>query len=225
MASRYPAGGRMTERMRGACLALALAIAPVLPAAAQTPHHHQEPAAGDTTHHMPAAGLYDLGVTVTDATGARIDLAALKGRPAIATMFFASCPDVCPLMTERILQAERALPPAERDRLQVILISFDDRDTPDMLAAYRKAHDIESPRWTVATASPEASRALAAMLGIAFEKLPDGSYAHRATVGLVAANGEVLARLPASSMADPSFGAALSAMLSMNDPRNMRNKP
>lgn len=205
---------------------LALAIAQIQPVAARTPHHHQEPAAVDPPRHVPgAAGFYDLGVTVTDATGAHIDLAALKGRPAIATMFFASCPDVCPLMTERILQAERALPAAERDRLQVVLISFDDRDTPEVLAAYRKAHGIDFPRWTVATASPEASRALADMLGVAFEKLPDGSYAHRATVGLVAADGEVLARLPAASMADPTFGAALSALLSMNDPRNMRNKP
>lgn len=188
-------------------------------AVAQTPHHHhQEAGPAVAPDYTPATGTtpFDLGIRVTRSDGAVVDLASLKGRPTIMTMFFASCPDVCPLLTEHIQQAEEAIPPDERDSLQVVMVSFDERDTPAVLDGYRTAHAIASPHWTVGTATPEASQRLGEVLGVRFQKLPNGSFNHSAMVALIAADGTVLARVPGPSLTDPQFPLAIRAMLSMS---------
>ncbi len=209
--------------------AMGCALAPALlfaaPAMAQTEHHHHDAGPAAAPDYAPKAQAasptpFTLGVKVTRSDGMVIDLSALKGRPTIMTMFFASCPDVCPLMTENILQAESQIPADELQDLQVVMVSFDDRDTPAVLDAYRKAHGIMSPRWTIASASPAASRTLGDLLGVRFQKLPNGSYSHTAMVDLVAADGAILARVPGPSLADPEFQAAIRAMLSMSSAAN-----
>lgn len=159
--------------------------------------------------------LYNLGLKVMRSDGRLVDLSTLKGRPTIMTMFFASCPDVCPLMTEHLLQAESKIPAGELKNLQVVFVSFDERDRPAVLEAYRKAHGIKSSRWTLAVASPAVSETLAGLLGVRFQKLPNGSYSHTAMVDLIAADGTIQARVPSTALPDPEFRAAVRAVLTM----------
>ncbi len=190
------------------------------PVGGQMEHHHHEagpavaPDYAATTSAMSATP-YDLGIKVTRSDGASVDLSSLRGRATIMTMFFATCPDVCPLMTENILRTESQIPAKELKDLQVVFVSFDDRDRPDVLEEYRRAHGIKSPRWTVATASPAASRELGDLLGVRFQKLPNGSYSHTAMIDLIGRDGTILARVPATSLGDPQFRVAVRAMLSM----------
>lgn len=183
------------------------------PAFAQE-HHHQEagPAAAPSYGLTRETSPFAAGFKVLRSDGVVVDLASLRG-PAIVTMFFATCPDVCPLMTEHILQIERRLAPAERDHLQVVLVSFDDRDQPGVLESYRKAHGIDSPRWTVALAPAGVRERLAGVLGVRFQKLPDGSFSHTAMVDLVDEHGRIAAQAPATALDDPEFRAAVGAML------------
>jgi len=207
----------------------ALALLMTTPITAQMMHHRDDGGPHMAPDYSPKASVanrtpYDLGIRVTRADGRVVDLATLKGRPTIMTMFFASCPDVCPLMTEHIQQMERKIPARELRNLQVVFVSFDERDKPSVLQGYRGAHGIESPRWTVATASPADSRALGDFLGVRFQKLPNGSFSHTAMIDLLAADGAVLARVPAPSLVDPQFSVAVRAMLSMPATRASRNK-
>lgn len=193
-------------------------------------HQHREAGPAVPPNYSPQAvakepTVFDLGLKVMRSDGQEIDLSALKGRPTILTMFFASCPDVCPLMTEQIRQAEEAVPPGERDGLQVALVSFDQRDQPEVLRAYRQAHAIDSPRWTIAVASENASDILARSLGVRFEKLPNGSFNHSAMVGLIGADGTLLARVPASSLDEPRFVAAVRAMIEMSKSPSHKETP
>ncbi len=182
------------------------------PAFAQE-HHHQDagPPAAPSYGRESEASSFAAGFKVLRSDGVVVDLAALKG-PAIVTMFFATCPDVCPLMTEQIMQVEKQLAPAERDRLQVVFVSFDDRDQPEVLESYRRAHGIDSPRWTVALAPADVRQRLAAVLGVRFQKLPNGSFSHTAMVDLVDQDGRIAAQVPATALDDPEFRAAVRAI-------------
>lgn len=210
--------------------ALALLATPLGAQMDMEHHHHQDAGPPVAPDYAPKANPasptpFDLGIKVTRSDGAVVDLASLRGRPTIMTMFFASCPDVCPLMTENILRAEAKIPAKELKDLQVVFVSFDERDKPAVLDAYRKAHGITSPRWTVASATPAASRKLGDLLGVRYQKLPNGSFSHSAMVDLIAADGTVMARVPAPSLDHPQFSVAIRAMLSMSSaPTSMRKK-
>lgn len=201
----------------------ALAVVPLLvaaPTVAQMDHkehHHQDAGAVAAPDYAPskAPSPFNQRIIITRSDGAVVDLASLRGRPTIMTMFFTSCPDVCPMMTENILHAIGKIPAGERKDLQVVFVSFDDRDKPAILENYRKAHAITSPHWTLATASPQASQQLGDILGVRFRKLPDGSFSHSAMVDLIAADETIMARVPGTSLTDPQFPMAIRAMLSM----------
>ena len=198
---------------------LALAGTVVFPniVRAQAVHEHNEQPAveADYAPQSTSRGPFDLGIQVTRSDGVTLDLADLKGSPTIMTMFFASCPGVCPLMTEHIQQIEKQIPADELKDLQVVFISFDERDGPSVLSAYRKAHGIDSPRWTLAVAPPAESQALGDVLGVRFLKLPNGSFNHTAMVDLIDASGTIIARVPAPSLNSALFREAVRALIAM----------
>ena len=169
-------------------------------------------ALGSTAVAAPAS-MYDSGIEVTRSDGQRVGLASMKGRPALMTMFFASCGGVCPLMTEQIRRVEKGLTPAERARLQVLLVSFDEGDTLERLGAYGRAHAADPSRWVIAKGSTDVNRTLAGLLGIRFQKLPNGSFSHNSVLDLVDADGVVLAQLPGTSLDDPRFAVAVKQLL------------
>ncbi len=161
-----------------------------------------------------AHSIYHYGLQVTRSDGRVMPLDELAGRPVVMTMFFATCPGICPMMTENIAQAEAKLPADKRRNLRVLMVSFDESDTPAMLEAYGKAHRLDRSRWIIAKATPAVSRTLGDLLGVRFAKLPNGSYSHTAMVDLVDENGEILIRVPGTSLDDPLFAVALDRMLS-----------
>lgn len=72
------------------------------------------------------------GLVLTDQTGARVDLADLRGRPVVVTFGYGHCTTVCPVTVRAArLAVERAA-----DRKPVLLVVTLDpwRDTPERLA-------------------------------------------------------------------------------------------
>lgn len=93
----------------------------------------------------PALGL-------VDQRGERVELARLRGRPALVTFAFAHCETVCPGLVQRVLAAQARVresdAPAERVP-RVAIVTLDPwRDTPARLpalaAAWRLADDGEA---------------------------------------------------------------------------------
>jgi cytochrome oxidase Cu insertion factor (SCO1/SenC/PrrC family) len=77
----------------------------------------------------PALGL-------VDQSGARIELAALRGRPALVTFAFAHCEAVCPAIVRQVVEAQqRVRDSAGAERApRVVVVTLDPwRDTPSRL--------------------------------------------------------------------------------------------
>jgi protein SCO1/2 len=154
--------------------------------------------------------IYNLQVTLTNASGAQHGLDVHRGHPVLVTMFYGSCPMACPLLIDTMRSIERAASPADRERLRLLLISIDpERDTVASLNALATSRKLDSSRWTLARTDAASVRKIAAVLGIQYRKLPDGSYNHSSIVTLLTPDGEIAAHSAQLGKADPELLAAL----------------
>ena len=86
----------------------------------------------------PALGL-------VDQSGARLELEALRGRPALVTFAFAHCEAVCPAIVRQVVAAQRALAAgAAPGRVpRVVVVTLDPwRDTPSRLPSLAKDYEL-----------------------------------------------------------------------------------
>ena len=78
-------------------------------------------------------------LSLRDADGHTVSLAAQRGKFVLVTFLYTHCPDVCPLIAQNLNAAMRALPTGQRDAVRVIAVSVDPKgDTPKAVRAYRK---------------------------------------------------------------------------------------
>ena len=110
-------------------------------------------------------------------------------------MFYATCPNVCPVLISTIQMMERKLPANGLAKLRVILVSVDpETDTPEILRRVAVKHHIELDRWMLARATPQDVRKIAAVLSVKYRKLPDGEFSHTTVLTLVDSEGVVRAQ-------------------------------
>ena len=71
----------------------------------------------------------------------------LRGRTAIVSFMFTSCPDVCPILTTK-LSGVRTNLMVQREQLRFVSISVDpEKDTPAVLKDFAKKHGADYPDW------------------------------------------------------------------------------
>lgn len=134
-------------------------------------------------------------VQIETASGERTSFAATNGRVRIATMFYAHCPGVCPMTIASLQRLESQLNPAERARVQFVLLSLDPaRDSPQVLRSLARTRGIESPAWLIGRTSPQDAQRFAAAANIRYRRLSDGSVDHSSAVLLLDARGNVVSR-------------------------------
>ena len=78
-----------------------------------------------------------------------------RGKPVLITMFYASCPHVCPMLISTIMQTEARLSTEELAELRVLTISIDpERATPDKLLETLERHSADSRRGSLVRPEP-----------------------------------------------------------------------
>jgi protein SCO1/2 len=161
-------------------------------------------------HADSPGSIYNLNVTLTDAKGAQHGLDVHRGHPVLVTMFYGSCPMACPLLIDTMRSIERAASPADREPLRMLLISIDpERDTVAKLAEIATTRKLDQTRWTLARTDAHSVRKIAAVLGVQYRKLPDGSYNHSSIVTLLTPEGDIAVQSSMLGKADPDLLAAL----------------
>lgn len=84
---------------------------------------------------FPLKDAYDF--SLVDQDGQPFQLSKLKGKVAIFTFGFTHCPNICPTTLMNLAAVYKALPAADRSRVQILFISVDpDRDRPEVLKNY-----------------------------------------------------------------------------------------
>lgn len=78
-------------------------------------------------------------IALHTANGKKVTLAAQHGRYVLVTFIYTHCPDVCPLITQNLNAALRAIGPSARKNVRVLAVSVDPvGDTPNAVRAYAR---------------------------------------------------------------------------------------
>jgi protein SCO1 len=161
---------------------------------------------------VPEDSLYQLQVPLIDQAGKAVALDAYAGQPVVITMFYGSCPHVCPMLIATVQRYERELPEQDRKRLRVLLVSLDpDRDTPAKLLEIAERHRVDRSRWTLARTDATHVRRLAAALNVQYRQLPDGEFSHSTVITLLDRQGRMLRQTASMLRLDAEFRSALEA--------------
>jgi len=157
--------------------------------------------------------LFQLDSIWTSDAGKRIKLGALRGRPQVVAMFFASCQFTCPLTVSDMKRIETALPENLQTNTDFLLISFDsERDTPAALKTYRAERELSGQNWTLLHGEPDDVRELAALLGVIYRQDANGNFAHSNVITLLNAEGEIVYQQPGLNLPADEIVAKLKAI-------------
>lgn len=136
--------------------------------------------------------LYQADAAFTTDAGEAFTLGALRGRPVVLTMFFASCGYACPMLLADMENLRAKLPADIRDRAAFVLVSFDPlRDTTAALAQFRVQRGL-SDQWLLLHGNDDAVRELAALLGVKYQREADGNFSHSNLITILNAEGEIV---------------------------------
>jgi protein SCO1/2 len=122
--------------------------------------------------------------TLRDADGNTVRLADLRGKVIVLNFVYASCPDICPLHSERIAEVQAMVNETPmKGQVRFISVTTDPvGDAPEVLREYGPAHGLDSVNWTFLTKMPDqpenATRRLAESYDHKFTKTKDGYQVH-----------------------------------------------
>jgi len=161
---------------------------------------------------LPGDSIYQFRPQLVDQDGRTFDLASMRGRPVLASMFYSACDMVCPLIFETIAHTLKSLKPPARDRIHVAMVTFDPaHDTVPVLKDTALRHGCDA-HWSLLRGSDADVRRFAALLGAQYRRLPSGAYNHSAAIGLLDAQGRIVRRTGTLGEDDPAFVAAVQAV-------------
>jgi protein SCO1 len=145
-------------------------------------------------------------VDLEDQDGRPFTLTVYHGRPLAVDFVYTQCVSVCTILSagfQRLDRAERSRFESENERLQLVSISFDPRDTPDRLREYASRYQADGRTWRFARVRD--ARDLPQILrSFGIVVIPDGrgDFQHNAAVHVVNGDGRLARVLDLS--ADPA---------------------
>lgn len=158
----------------------------------------------------PPDSVYQLDVELHGHEQRNGNMDINAGGYTLVTMFYGSCPHVCPMLISTMQMIDRELDDAQRAKLRVLMVSLDaERDTPQSLAELARERNVDAARWTLASADANDVRKIAAALRIRFRKLGNGNFNHTSEIILLDLTGREVARSDRLGRPDPDFVAAL----------------
>jgi protein SCO1 len=138
-----------------------------------------------------------LDLSFRDESGRLVKLGDFLDKPVILAMVYYQCPSLCNMILNGVVRGVKGLKMTAGDEYNVVAVSFDPRETPEMArakkAAYVREYNRDSDRgWHFLTGPEAASRALADSVGFryAFDPLTN-QYAHASAIMLLTPQGRV----------------------------------
>jgi protein SCO1 len=170
-------------RVRGIAVVLALALL-TLPAFGRA---HE--AGGDKR--LPVIGMAP-NFTLIAQDGKPVALADLHGKVVALTFIYTECPDICPLLTQKMVQVQDELGADFGKKIAFVSVTLDPQhDTPEILKDYAQFWGAKPQGWSFLTGSPEAVRDVTRRYGVFFLKKEDGSVEHSQLTTLIDGDGEM----------------------------------
>lgn len=128
--------------------------------------------------------------SLTAQDGRRVSLVGLRGKVVAVTFIYASCADTCPLLTGKMAAIQRMLGEDFGRDVAFVSITVDpERDTPEVLARYARAHRANPAGWAFLTGPADEIAGVELRYGVFARKAGDGSVDHTFLTSLVDRRG------------------------------------
>ena len=132
------------------------------------------------------------GFSLTSQDGKPVSLADLRGKVVAVSFIYTQCPDICPMLTQKMVEVQEALGTDFGKKVAFVSITLDpEHDTPEVLKDYAQFWGAKPEGWSFLTGSPEAVRDVTRRYGVFFAKKEDGSVDHTQLTSLIDAKGEM----------------------------------
>ena len=127
---------------------------------------------------------------LTTQDGARLSLRDLRGKVVAVTFVYASCADTCPLLTAKMAALQAKLGPEFGPRVFFASVTVDpERDTPEVLRRYARAHGANPAGWAFLTGSAAEIQDVERRYGVYARKNPHGDVDHTFLTSLIDRDG------------------------------------
>ena len=134
-------------------------------------------------------------VRLIDMRGRELTLADEIGRAVVVEFIYTTCPTICVALGESFAKLRDQIQTAGlANRVRLISISFDLRDSPDALSDYAQMHGADGGLWI--TTRPEKEQAINALLKtFGVTVIPDGAggFVHNVALHVVDRQGRLVA--------------------------------
>jgi protein SCO1 len=149
--------------------------------------------------------------------GAEVTLAALRGKVVALTFIYTSCPDICPMLTDKLARVQDELGSDFGSRIAFVSITTDpERDTPDVLKGYAEAFEANLAGWSFLTGEGAAVLDVAHRYGVAAAKAADGQVDHTMLTTLIDRQGTMRVQYLGYRFDEEEFRRDLQGL--MNEP-------
>jgi protein SCO1/2 len=137
-----------------------------------------------------------IDLILKDEEGKAVPLRALIDKPTILTLIYFRCRDLCPLLLNGVVDVLNRTQSEPGKDFQVITVSIDPRDTPEIAAEKRTNYLREITRpfppaaWRFLTADAATTKALADSVGFKFKRQGE-EFIHAAAIIFLSPTGDV----------------------------------
>jgi protein SCO1 len=150
--------------------------------------------AHEAGHAQPEERLPAIGAApdflLTSQDGKEVTLKDFRGMVLALDFIYTSCPDVCPMLTDKLARVQDALGAEFGTSIVFVSITVDPkRDTPAVLKEYAEALGADLAGWSFLTGEPAAIRDVAHRYGVAVAPAADGQVDHTLLTTLIDHHG------------------------------------
>lgn len=112
--------------------------------------------------------------SLTDHRGAPATVAGLRGRVTLVTGVYALCSTACPEILVQARELAAGLPPASRERFQIVALSLNpEYDTTELMGAIAEAYGLAYPEFRYLNGPPDVMHPLLRDFQFAARRNPD----------------------------------------------------
>ncbi|MEP2775923.1 MAG: SCO family protein [Luteolibacter sp.] len=149
--------------------------------------HPVPPAQAD----LPEESIYALDSTWQDQNGKALKWSESAGTPRVVALGYATCKGICPRIIADMQRIEKELAPESKARFTFITL---DPESDDQAALKTLADNHKlSERWDVLRSEEDALLEMAVILGVRFDRLPNGvDFAHSYLIATIAPDGRIV---------------------------------
>lgn len=119
-----------------------------------------------------------------------VSLHDFRGKVVAVAFIFASCTDICPMLTDNMARVKGKLGSAFGSEVVFVSITVDpERDTPEVLKQYARSFGADLKGWWFLTGDPTIVHEVGRKYGVIARKTANGDVDHTLLTSIVDANG------------------------------------